>query len=138
MLQTASWQAEEMNQHTCSDLLCEKESYSFFNSSTLVVNISSGFELLPSYCSKRQWHFRGILGPSSMYVVPNSQVRLWDSKYVLFASAPRSLFTEQVRSGFRGVSEVSRNYSGFFFDNGCTPFRLQHFTRHTQRAEQWC
>ena len=39
------------------------------------------------------------------------------------------------RGGFRGVSEVSGNHSGFSLDNECAPFRLQHFTRHTQRAE---
>ena len=40
-----------------------------------------------------------------------------------------------IRGGFRGVSEVSRNHSGFSLDDGYVPFRLQHFTRHTQRAE---
>ena len=39
------------------------------------------------------------------------------------------------RGGFRGVSEVSRNHSGFSLDDGYVPFRLQHFMRHTQRAE---
>jgi len=38
------------------------------------------------------------------------------------------------RGSFRGVSEVSRNHSGFSLDDGCAPFQLQCFTRHTQRA----
>ena len=42
------------------------------------------------------------------------------------------------RGDFRGVSEVSRNHSGFSFDDGCALFQLQGFTRHTQRAEQQC
>ena len=28
------------------------------------------------------------------------------------------------RGGFRGVSEVSGNHSGFSLDDGCGPFRL--------------
>ena len=39
------------------------------------------------------------------------------------------------RGGFRGVSEVSGNHSGFSLDDGCAPFRPQCFTRHTQWAE---
>jgi len=39
------------------------------------------------------------------------------------------------RGGYRGVSEVSRNHSGFSFDDGWAPFQLQRFTRHTQWAE---
>ena len=34
------------------------------------------------------------------------------------------------RGGFRGVSEVSGNHSGFSLDDGCGPFPLQRFTRH--------
>ena len=34
------------------------------------------------------------------------------------------------RGSFRGVSEVSRNHSGFSLDDGCAPFRLHRFTVH--------
>ena len=40
-----------------------------------------------------------------------------------------------LRGGFRGVSEVSGNHSGFSLVDGCAPFRLQRFTRHAQQAE---
>ena len=39
--------------------------------------------------------FLGILGPN-FKVVPNPQVHLWDSKYVLLGSAIRLLFTKPV------------------------------------------
>jgi len=43
---------------------------------------------------------------------------------------PSFIATTVIRGSFRWVSEVSRNHSGFSLDEGCAPFRSQHFTRH--------
>ena len=55
--------------------------------------------------------------------------------YVCFAMRQWQLCSNVFRGGFRGVSEVSRNHSGFSLDDGCTPFQLQGFTKHTQWDE---
>ena len=51
-------------------------------------------------------------------------------------AAPRGycILCDTPSCGFRGVFEVSRNHSGFSLDDGCGPFRLQRFTKHTQRV----